>query len=109
MKAYIFGAGASVNAGYPLASQLLQRLSTWLDRCDPSVHWVPGARNRIVQVHETFGSLDDFEGILGELETYGQKRVRTAGPTTYRQDYKDLLHDCIERLQSTVGDPDVPA
>ena len=75
MKAYIFGAGASVNAGYPLASQLLHGLSAWLDRCDPSVHWVPGARNRIVQVRETFGSLDDFEGILGKLEDYGHQRV----------------------------------
>jgi hypothetical protein len=110
MKAYIFGAGASVNAGYPLASQLLHDLSAWLDRCDPSVDWVPWARNRIVQVRETFGSLDDFEGILGKLEEYGQQRIRPTGPTTYRQDYKDIFHDCSERFQSVdVGDPDVPA
>ena len=110
MKAYIFGAGASVNAGYPLASQLLHDLSAWLDHCDPSVDWVPGARNRIVQVRETFGSLDDFEGILGKLEEYGRQRIRPTGPTTYRQDYKDILHDCSERLQGVdVGDPDVPA
>jgi hypothetical protein len=99
-----------VNAGYPLASQLLHGLSAWLDRCDPSVHSVSWARNRIVQVRETFGSLDDFEGILGKLEGYGQRRVKPTEPTTYRQDHKDIFHDCAERLQGgDVGDLDIPA
>jgi len=92
-----------VNAGYPLASKLLHGLSEWLDRCDPSIHWVPWARNRIVQVRETFGSLDDFEGILGKLEEYGQQRVRPTGPTTYCQDHTDIWHACA------VGDRGVPA
>jgi hypothetical protein len=110
MKAYIFGAGASANAGYPLASQLLHCLSAWLDRCDSAVHWVPWARNRIVQVRETFGSLDDFEAILGQLERYGHQRVKPTGPVTYDQDYKDIVHDCMERFQGRdCGDPDVPA
>jgi hypothetical protein len=55
MKAYVFGAGASVDAGYPLASQLLHGLSNWLNHCASSTHWVPWALNRIVQVQETFG------------------------------------------------------
>src|ERR1700686_5265174 len=80
MTGYVLGAGASFSAGYPLASNLLDGLSAWLDRCDPSVHWVPWARNRIVQVRETFGSLEDFEGILGKLDEYGtsalHRRVR---------------------------------
>jgi hypothetical protein len=109
VKAYIFGAGASVNAGYPLASQLLHALSVWLDRCDPSVHWVPWARNRIVQIRETFGSLNDFEGILGKLEEYGQQRVRPTEPTTFRQDFKDIWHDCSETFRGVdVGDANVP-
>src|ERR1041384_6159285 len=108
MKAYIFGAGASVNAGYPLASKLLRGLAAWLDRCDPSLHWVPWARNRIVQVRETFGSLDDFEGILGKLEDYGHQRVKPTGPTTYHQDRNDIGRDCIERFQGVdAGDPDI--
>src|ERR1700740_2084112 len=107
MKVYIFGAGASFNAGYPLASQLLHGVSAWLDRCDPEVHWVPWARNRIVQVRETFGSLDDFENILGKLDDYGQLRVRPTGPT-YRQDQKDIWHDCIERFRGVdIGDADM--
>jgi hypothetical protein len=105
MRAYIFGAGASKYAGYPLAAQLLQELSAWLDRSDSSVHWVPRARNRMVQVRETFGSLDDFEGILGKLEEYGYQRVRPTGPTTYSQDAKDILHDCMERMQGCLGEP----
>lgn len=100
MRTYIFGAGESVSAGYPLASQLLYALSEWLDRCDPSVHWVPWARNRILQLRETFGTLDDFEGILGKLEECVQQRVWPTGPTTYRQDPKDIVHDYTEELRS---------
>jgi hypothetical protein len=96
MTAYILGAGASAHAGYPLASRLLQALSDWLDSASESEHWVAPCRNRILQVRETFGTLDDFEGILGKLEAYGQKRVRPTGPVTYRQDPKDIFHDCTE-------------
>src|SRR5258706_338124 len=98
MPVYVLGAGASVSAGYPLASRLLQGLSTWLDGCDPAVHWVPGVRNRIVQVRETFGSLHDFEVILGKLEEYGQQRVKPVGPVTYHQDDRDIIHDCMEQF-----------
>src|SRR5579872_5292513 len=104
MTAYILGAGASAHAGYPLASRLLQALSDWLDSADESEHWVGAGRNRILQVRETFGSLDDFEGILGKLEAYGHKRVRPAGPVTYGQDTKDIFHDCTERLRGDDAD-----
>jgi hypothetical protein len=107
--AYILGAGASANAGYPLASRFLQALSDWLGQKDESEHWVASCRNRIVQVRETFGSLDDFEGILGKLEEYGDKRVRPTGPTTYGQDPKDILHDCAERMRSDITGADMPA
>jgi hypothetical protein len=58
-------------------------------------------RNRIVQVIETFGSLDDFESILGRLEDYGLKRVKPASATTYQQNVVDIMHDCMERLTGT--------
>ena len=100
MTAYILGAGASASAGYPLVSKLLHRLSDWLDRCDPADCWWVGLRrNRIVQVRETFGSLDDFEGILGKLEEYGHKRVKPTSPTTYRQDHRDIRDDYFEGLR----------
>jgi hypothetical protein len=99
MTAHILGAGASTQAGYPLASKLLEALSDWLvlDHGSDSEQWVRGCRNRIVQVRETFGSLDDFEGILGKLEEHGPIRVRPTSPTTYWQDDKDIIHDCINR------------
>lgn len=112
MTAYILGAGASAHAGYPLASRLLQSLSEWLDGKSDEEHWVPACRNRILQVRETFGSLDDFEGILGKLEEFGYRRVRPNGPTTYGQDVKDIFHDCTERMRGNVaevGDADTPA
>src|SRR5690349_367764 len=98
MPVYVLGAGASVSAGYPLASCLLEGLSIWLGECAQEVHWVPGVRNRIVQVRETFGSLGDFERLLGKLEEYGQHRVKPVGPTTYHQDPKDIFHDCSEQF-----------
>jgi hypothetical protein len=76
----------------------LEHLSAWLDLCDSSVRWVRWARNRIVQVRETFGSLGNFEAILGQLEAYGQQRVKPSGPTTYQQDPNDIRQDCTERL-----------
>ncbi len=93
------GAGASVHAGYPLASRLLQALSDWLDGIEQPEPWVQGCRNRILQVRETFGAVDDFEGILGKLDRYGQQRVKPVGPTSYRQDYKDIFHDWAERMR----------
>jgi len=110
MTAYILGAGASAHAGYPLASRLLQAVSEWLDSKDDTEHWVRDYRNRIVQMRETFGSLDDFEGILGMLEEYGHSRVKPRGPATYRQDTKDIFHDCAERMRGVdLGNPDTPA
>jgi hypothetical protein len=109
MTAYILGAGASSHAGYPLASRLLQAVSEWLDCKDDTEHWVRDYRNRIIQVRETFGSLDDFESILGKLGEYGHSRVKSHGPTTYRQDPKDIFHDCTGRMRGVdLGNPDTP-
>jgi hypothetical protein len=61
-------------------------------------------------LRETFGSLDDFEGILGKLEEYGHLRFKPTGRTTHHQDRNDIRHDCIERFQGVhAGDPDIPA
>lgn len=96
--------------GYPLVSRLLQAVSEWLDSKDDTEHWVRDYRNRIVQMREAFSSLDDFEGILGMLEEYGHSRVKPRGPTTYRQDTKDIFHDCAERMRGVdLGNSDTPA
>ena len=60
-------------------------------------------------MRETFGSLDDFESILGKLDEYGYQRVKPTGPVTYRQDHKDIFHDCTERMRGVDGgNPDSP-
>jgi hypothetical protein len=64
----------------------------------------------MVQVRETFGSLDDFEAILGKLQEYGYQRVKPTGVTTYRQDPKDVIHDCTELMRGLDGgSSDAPA
>jgi hypothetical protein len=111
MQAYIFGAGASVQAGYPLASRLLHTLSDWLDTCpggEPAAFWVQPCRNRMLQIRETFGSLDSLENVLGTLEQYGTKRVVPTSATTYRQGMKDLMHDASEQMMGR-RDPEEPA
>lgn len=112
MIAYVLGAGASAHADYPLASRLLEALSDWLDSKGDAAPWITASRNRIIQVRETFGSLEDFEGILGKLEEFGHKRVKPTGRTTYGQDVKDIFHDCTERMRGNaadVGDASGPA
>jgi hypothetical protein len=104
------GAGASKHADYPLASGLLHGLAGWLDRCDVREHWIGECRNRIVQIRETFGSLDDFESVLGKLDEHGHQRIRPPSATTYRQNVVDIRHDCTGRLRGTgPGNPDEPA
>lgn len=110
MRAYILGAGASVAAGYPVATELLHRLSDWLDHCQSDEPWVGNCRNRIVQIKETFGSLDDFEDILRRLEEYGYERVKPRGATTYKQNPTDIIHDCNRRIMGEpCGVPVAPA
>jgi hypothetical protein len=108
MTVYILGAGASANAGYPLASKLLQGVSDWLDHCGRSDPWIGEYRNRVLQVRETFGSLDDFEGILGRLDEYGYRRVPPTSKATYRQNHHDISHDCAEVMRGR-RNPDEPA
>lgn len=95
MRTYVFGAGASVSAGYPLASQLLNRLA---ERCRDKASSVDPRgeiQNRILQIRETFGTLEDFEQILGKLESLGTQRVPGSGRTSYRQAIVDLVQDGI--------------
>lgn len=99
MTAYVFGAGASVQAGYPLASRLLHTLSDWLDTNpggEAAPHYVQTCQYWMGQIRETWGSLDSLEDVLGKLEQYGTERVVPSGLTTYRQDAKDVSHDFIE-------------
>lgn len=101
MKAYIFGAGASVGAGYPLASCLLLALSDWLDSAaagDDPPWWVEPFQNRMLQLRETFEPLGTLEDVLEKLQKYGTERIVPSGPMTYRQDPKDIGHDMSDYM-----------
>jgi hypothetical protein len=92
MTAYVFGAGASAHARYPLASNLLTELAAWLDSQDPEIQHIQLYRCRILQLGMVFPSLADFEGILERLASAGQERLGTAYecPQSVRDMFEDL-------------------
>lgn len=98
MIAYIFGAGASAHAQYPLASKLLPKLSDWLDVQDPEQPGIRDWRTRIAQLRSTFGSLDNFEDILGRLDELGFDRVKGGAPNEYPQCTRDTAEDALRSL-----------
>ena len=66
MRAFIFGAGASVHADYPLARDLGHELLQWAES-HPQSEWdYPLDPREFVPL---FPCLDDFEEIVSELES----------------------------------------
>src|SRR6266567_3850418 len=67
MHAFILGAGASLHVGYPLSMNLGRSVIKWAannPRPDPS-YWIDPSRLSAIFDQP---SLDDFEGIITELE-----------------------------------------
>jgi hypothetical protein len=64
MKAYVFGAGASVHAHYPLASKLWPSVEEWVRR-EPLAHIYRSAADNL---HELFDTSKPFEMFLTELD-----------------------------------------
>ncbi|HVC00464.1 MAG TPA: hypothetical protein VNJ12_14185 [Candidatus Dormibacteraeota bacterium] len=65
MTTYVLGAGASLHAGYPLASQLGSALFDWAVHKKPPGDWY---RDCIELAHETYRGLGDLERILTDLD-----------------------------------------
>lgn len=66
MRAFVFGAGASVHVGYPLTKHLGITLVDWAAR-NPRpdhLHWLDAD-----EVHALFPSLEDFEQVISELQS----------------------------------------
>lgn len=65
MTTYVFGAGASVHAGYPLAADLWNKLRAWTSRNRPEGYdyWTG-----IDKLHELYGELENIEQILTDLD-----------------------------------------
>ncbi len=64
MKTYVFGAGASVHAHYPLASRLWPSVEGWV-RKEPLAHIY---RSAVDNLQELFDTLKPFELLLTELD-----------------------------------------
>jgi hypothetical protein len=65
MNTYIFGAGASFHAGYPLASKLGSELAKWIKKSKPINHnW----QILIQQAVDRYGNLDNFEELLTDVD-----------------------------------------
>lgn len=65
MTTFVFGAGASHHAGYPLASKLGDALLDWAQRADPiSEFHGQGVRD----LSDLYGNLGNLEQILAELD-----------------------------------------
>lgn len=64
MKAYVFGAGASVHAHYPLASKLWPSVEEWA-RTEPLAHVYRSAADNL---NELFDTSKPFEMCLTELD-----------------------------------------
>ena len=65
MITYVFGAGASRHAGYPLADELGNALRDWICRNKSTEHEY---RIHIDQLHELYGGLGNLENILTDLD-----------------------------------------
>lgn len=65
MRVFVLGAGASLDAGYPLAREMGNCLAAWINTL-PSENERHRCPEQIVDV---YGGLDDFEAILADLMT----------------------------------------
>jgi len=97
MRTFIFGAGASVHAGYPLARDLGKVLVPWAGSYrQPGSEWIDPA-----EFSKLFPCLDDFEEIISELEsptrpeitklTLGKRSLLLAGVRNVICAYFDTL------------------
>src|SRR6267378_4158089 len=65
MDTYILGAGASVHAGYPLASKLGLKLDEWVQSRPDNDE----IKSSIDQVKHLYGNFDDFEEVLTRVDS----------------------------------------
>ena len=80
MRVYLLGAGASVHAGYPLASQLGSGLASWVATL-PAQHQY---HERMKQLRTVYGTLDDFEALMTDLFTCAPGSCASALPQSTR-------------------------
>ncbi len=99
MRVFVLGAGASVEAGYPLAAEMGQWLATWVSTLpSDSQH-----RACLKQIAALYGGLDDFEAILADLMTcppHSPAESLGARRSYVLSELKDALHDHFDTIRS---------
>lgn len=109
MNVFVLGAGASCHAGYPLAGDLGTRLYDWVVGAKPTdlrPSWrLSEYRERLERLLKHFGTLDNFEGLVTEIDgliTRGKGEVPTGygSPTYVAVDLRSAIADYFDQLSS---------
>jgi hypothetical protein len=100
MRVFVLGAGASRDAGYPLAAEMGKCLAAWVSTL-PSEHQY---RSSLEQISDLYGGLQDFEAILADLMTCapGSRAAGLGVKLPYLlSDLKEALRDYFDTIRST--------
>ena len=100
MKAFVLGAGASLDAGYPLAADMGKCLAAWINTLS-SEHQHRVSMDQIVGV---YGALDNFESILADLMTCppGSRAAALGVARPYvLSNLKEAIRDHFDSIRST--------
>ncbi len=95
MRVFVFGAGASVHAGYPLAKALGRTLVEWADRVTKKSVWWVSSR----ELEGMPGFPDDFEELISHLE---------AQSTTEAADLRGRLKSTLSGFFRSIQDHTAP-
>ena len=99
MRVFVFGAGASHHAGYPLAAEMGKSLATWIMTLTSDHQY----RDHLNQIVNIYGPLDDFESILADLMTCAPgSRAASLGLTRANllNDLTEAIHDHFDAIRS---------
>lgn len=100
MTTYVFGAGASRHAGYPLAAALGTRLAKWTEESLPPEHQY---RAHIAQLKDLYSTLDNFEAIMTDLLQCPPGSPASTLPTSVRPyliaDIEEAIRECFDTIR----------
>ena len=98
---YVLGAGASLHAGYPLASALGSTLARWAERNTPKGH---DYRARLAQLINQYSPLDDFEAIMTELLECPLGSKASTFPSSERANLianiQEAIRECFDTIRA---------
>lgn len=99
MNTYVLGAGASIHAGYPLASKLGNELYDWVRRSAPKNDLWCGY---IEELHNLYGGLADLEKILTDLDECPPDSPASSLSDTHRGNMRGAVRDSTREFFNTI-------